>query len=630
LLELCFLTKDDFQKESRHVKDTGGYVFDQFMKDAKVSIEDFLDKLSKQYGIGMEMNPSPIVPRIKKFPVSFCLTHGIIPINEDETSILFGICTPTALNSLKNLSLMIGKKAEVCFIPPEYVLQSIQQKHIHTGPDLVKSDLTNGENSPTQLDSRTKDHVITLADADMPDRDKVDELLDLEALGMNKDTTPTENSLRTDKEKIEKMERVKLNIDIPPQQQNKKKVVAPKRRKPVKTTVSGDVITVVDDFMSEAVTSDVSDIHIEIFRDSSQIRFRSGGTLLPQNQYQDFISSNYNAVIARIKILANLDIAERRLPQDGKISYRTRDGNDVDFRISSLPTSLGERVVIRILDSSSLAVTIDAIGFTEHQKKDFISAIDAPQGMVLVTGPTGSGKSTTLYGAMNYLNKPDVNILTAEDPVEYTMPGISQVQIKDDIGLTFASALRSFLRQDPEIILVGEIRDQETADIASKAALTGHLVMSTLHTNGAIGAISRLINMGLPAYLVASSLSLVVAQRLVRKTCEACSAPVDTNNLELNLFIERYKIPSSATILKGKGCAECSGTGYKGRKGVHEVLMITTEIEDAISSLKSEGDILEIAETGGFTTLAKNAIRFVEDGSLSYDEYLRVIPQDDE
>ena len=393
--------------------------------------------------------------------------------------------------------------------------------------------------------------------------------------------------------------------------------------------ITGGVVTVVDKMLSEAVIDGTSDVHIEKFKDFAQIRFRNGGTLLAQGQYKSFIEKNYNAVIARIKILANLDIAERRLPQDGKISYIANDDTEVDFRISILPTSLGERVVIRILNSSSLAVTISAIGFTKNQEKEFISAVSAPQGMVLVTGPTGSGKSTTLYGAMNFLNQPDVNILTAEDPVEYTMAGISQVQIKEDIGLTFASALRSFLRQDPEIILVGEIRDAETADIASKAALTGHLVLSTLHTNSAVGAISRLVNMGLPAYLVSSALTAVIAQRLVRVNCESCKIEIKKDNAEVKDFIKSYNISATAKLMKGKGCKVCNQTGYKGRKGVHEILTISPEIEVAITENKSDQEIIEIAKKNSFMSLAESAVRFVEDGTLSVEEYLRVIPQDD-
>ena len=230
---------------------------------------------------------------------------------------------------------------------------------------------------------------------------------------------------------------------------------------------------------------------------------------------------------------------------------------------------------------------------------------------------------------MNFLNEPDVNILTAEDPVEYTMAGISQVQIRDEIGLTFANALRSFLRQDPEIILVGEIRDTETADIASKAALTGHLVLSTLHTNSAVGAISRLINMGLPAYLVSSALSAIVAQRLVRVNCENCKIQIDKDNSEIRDFIASFNINPSAKLMKGEGCKECNQTGYKGRKGVHEILTISPEIEAAITENKSDQEILEIAKKNSFVSLAESSVRFVEDGTLSVEEYLRVIPQND-
>jgi type IV pilus assembly protein PilB len=230
---------------------------------------------------------------------------------------------------------------------------------------------------------------------------------------------------------------------------------------------------------------------------------------------------------------------------------------------------------------------------------------------------------------MNQLNEPDVNILTAEDPVEYTMSGISQVQVREDIGLTFASALRSFLRQDPEIILVGEIRDAETADIASKAALTGHLVLSTLHTNSAIGAISRLVNMGLPPYLVSSALSLVVAQRLIRKNCDKCSVEVDKSTKEIKKFMGEYNIPTDAKLMKGKGCKACNNTGYSGRRGVHEVLVVTAELEAAISSGQNEAAILKIAEEQGFKTISESGQRFLMDGSISVEEYLRVIPKDE-
>jgi type IV pilus assembly protein PilB len=393
-------------------------------------------------------------------------------------------------------------------------------------------------------------------------------------------------------------------------------------------SLSGDVVGAVEEIFTHAVESGVSDIHIEIFKDYSSIRFRKNGTLYSIPEYKKFIIENYNAVVARIKILANLDIAERRLPQDGKISFKTKKkAQEVDFRISILPTNLGERVVIRILNSSSLAVSIDKLGFIPSQEALFNEAISAPQGMVLVTGPTGSGKSTTLYGAINFLNKPNVNILTVEDPVEYTVSGISQVQVRDDIGLSFAAALRSFLRQDPEIILVGEIRDAETADIATKAALTGHLVLSTLHTNSALGAINRLINMGLPAYLVSSALSLIVAQRLIRLNCKHCATETEISASLIDHVKELGIDWQGARPMHGKGCRQCANTGYIGRRAVHEVLRITPQIQKAIVDGKSESDLYEIAKEQGYVLIAQVAFDYVKNGEISFEEYLRVVPQ---
>ena len=390
-----------------------------------------------------------------------------------------------------------------------------------------------------------------------------------------------------------------------------------------------NIVSAVEDILSHAVDTGVSDVHFEVFRDTANIRFRKNGTLISAAEYKKFVTENYIAVVARIKILADLDIAEKRLPQDGKIAFKSKGGNEVDFRVSVLPTNLGERIVVRILNSNSLAVSVDGLGFKKDQLKDFLNAIDAPQGLVLVTGPTGSGKSTTLYGAIHYLNKPGVNILTAEDPVEYTLSGISQVQVKESIGLTFATALRSFLRQDPEIILVGEIRDTETADIATKAALTGHLVLSTLHTNSAVGAIMRLINMGLPEYLVSSALTLVVAQRLIRVNCQSCLESYDialASELDANLL----NTLKGVKTMHGNGCASCSYTGYSGRKAIHEVLRITPRIQRAINHKSTEAEIHAIAAEEGFENMASAAIRYILSGDLSIEEYMRVVPQNHE
>ena len=614
--ELDLVEKKVYDTQLKNAKNQSNLIYDVLVNKNAFKIEDLLSQLAKKYAVKSELNPEPMLPEIKKFPLKYCLQNAIIPIGESETEIEFGICIPNSLNVLKNLSIMIGKKTSAKFIPPDYIFEAILQKHIHTKVNVTKSDLIEDEKIETTDNDQPKKIELELEEAEDNLGYKKDEEIELKV----PETEPPIIELNLPDEE---------NKVIEKKEPNEVKKEVEKETEQIVADITGDVVSVVDKMLSEAVIDGTSDVHIEKFKDFAQIRFRNGGTLLAQSQYKSFIEKNYNAVIARIKILANLDIAERRLPQDGKISYIANDDTEVDFRISILPTSLGERVVIRILNSSSLAVTISAIGFTKNQEKEFISAVSAPQGMVLVTGPTGSGKSTTLYGAMNFLNQPDVNILTAEDPVEYTMAGISQVQIKEDIGLTFASALRSFLRQDPEIILVGEIRDAETADIASKAALTGHLVLSTLHTNSAVGAISRLVNMGLPAYLVSSALAAVIAQRLVRVNCESCKIEIKKDTAEVKDFIKSYNISATAKLMKGKGCKVCNQTGYKGRMGVHEVLTISPEIEVAITENKSDQEIIEIAKKNSFMSLAESAVRFVEDGTLSVEEYLRVIPQDD-
>ena len=646
--EFGLVKKQLYESYLTKAKNKNNLIYDELLNKNEFKIENLLSKLAKKYAVKSELNPEPMLPEIKKFPLKYCLQNAIIPIGESQKEIEFGICIPNSLNVLKNLSIMLGKKTSAKFIPPEYIFEAILQKHIHTKANVIKSDLIEDKKIVKSNNDQPQEIELGLDVMEENLSHKKEEIIDLEALGKNDKVKNEEildmSELTKDLSKREKSATMIPETEPPvielnlPDEENKvieekkdnqinKKVE--KETEQIIADITGDVVSVVDKMLSEAVVNGTSDIHIEIFKDIAQIRFRNGGTLLVQKQYKAFIEKNYNAVIARIKILANLDIAERRLPQDGKISYIAKDDTEVDFRISILPTSLGERVVIRILNSSSLAVSIKAIGFTTKQEKEFTSAVSAPQGMVLVTGPTGSGKSTTLYGAMNFLNEPDVNILTAEDPVEYTMAGISQVQIREEIGLTFANALRSFLRQDPEIILVGEIRDAETADIASKAALTGHLVLSTLHTNSAVGAISRLINMGLPAYLVSSALTAIVAQRLVRVNCESCKIEIKKDNAEIEDFIKSYNISATAKLMKGEGCKVCNQTGYKGRKGVHEILTISPEIEAAITENKSDQEIIEIAKKNSFISLAESSVRFVEDGTLSVEEYLRVIPLDD-
>ena len=373
--------------------------------------------------------------------------------------------------------------------------------------------------------------------------------------------------------------------------------------------------------VAEAIKMGVSDIHIEPYRFSSRVRYRLDGMLQEQEQYKQFLHDNYGAVVTRIKIMGKLDIAERRLPQDGAINFKI-ENKVVDLRLSILPTANNERIVMRILNKDAGDIKLEQLNFEEQDLKNLRKAIHSTQGLILVTGPTGSGKSTTLYSILKEVSKPHLNILTAEDPVEYELDGVGQVQIKDHIGLTFASALRSFLRQDPEIILVGEMRDKETVDIGLKAALTGHLVFSTLHTNDAPSTITRLQNMGTPDYLISAATQLVVAQRLARKNCKDCRVPDDDVNpkvlQDLGFSAEQA---SRVKAIKGKGCAKCSNTGYKGRQGIYEILVVSKPLKEAILRQATTPELREIGIKEGFQTMKDMGRRLIASGELNFREY---------
>jgi len=391
--------------------------------------------------------------------------------------------------------------------------------------------------------------------------------------------------------------------------------------------ISSDVEDFVDDIIIKSFHSGTSDIHLEKFRDLAQVRFREDGVLTVQEEFTEFLESNYPAVITRLKIMSELNIAEHRLPQDGAISFINEGENiDVDIRLSILPNVRGERCVMRLLRKDSINIDMKKLGFPPRELKLLMDGVSSPQGLILVTGPTGSGKTTTLYSALSEINDPDINILTAEDPVEYELQGIGQTQMKDSIGLDFAAALRSFLRQDPDVVLVGEIRDKETSEIAIKAALTGHLVLSTLHTNSAIDTISRLVNMGVPNYLIAAALSLIIAQRLARKICDDCKEEDPKVNAELLTGIGFAAEQATRTkIYKGKGCAKCKKTGYKGRQGIYEVLEITDSIENAILQNKTTTDIRVLAAKENFITMQEMGRNFLVEGIISYEEFERVL-----
>ena len=379
------------------------------------------------------------------------------------------------------------------------------------------------------------------------------------------------------------------------------------------------VIKLVNSLMADAVQRGASDIHVEPYEKNMRVRYRIDGVLhdmmTPPNRLK-------SAIISRIKIMAELDIAERRVPQDGRIKLRIGK-RTVDMRVSTLPTLFDEKIVMRILDQDNLEVDLNKLGFQNGPLANFMEAIESPYGMVLVTGPTGSGKTTTLYSALTNINSVDVNIITTEDPVEYNLAGINQVQINDDVGLTFASALKAILRQDPNIVMVGEIRDLETASIATKAALTGHLVLSTVHTNDAPSTVGRMVDMGVEPFLVASSVRLILAQRLVRRICERCAEPDDLQKeILLNAGLDEKQL-EDAKLLKGAGCPSCNGSGYSGRVGLYEVMVMTPVLREMVLDRASTAEMREQAIADGMITLRQDALWKMCQGMTTFAEVLR-------
>ena len=390
-----------------------------------------------------------------------------------------------------------------------------------------------------------------------------------------------------------------------------------------RSTEEAPVVRFCNLILTDALRRGASDIHIEPYEREFRVRFRIDGVLYvvmnPPMKLRD-------AMISRLKIMAKMDISEKRLPQDGRIKIRMNNHGkmrELDYRVSTLPTLWGEKVVLRLLDKENLMLDMTKLGFEVESLKYFEEAIFKPWGMVLVTGPTGSGKTNTLYSAISQLNTPETNIMTAEDPVEFNLTGVNQVQMKESIGLNFAAALRSFLRQDPNIVLVGEIRDFETAEIAVKAALTGHLVLSTLHTNDAPSTINRLMNMGIEPFLVATSVHLIVAQRLVRRICKECTAPIE---VPAQALIDAGFTPEDAKGIqpqKGRGCGTCNNTGYKGRVGLYEVFRVTDEVRQLVLEGASSIELKARAMEDGMISLRYSGLRKVKLGMTTMEEVVR-------
>jgi len=393
-----------------------------------------------------------------------------------------------------------------------------------------------------------------------------------------------------------------------------------------RATEEAPVVKLVNLILTDAIKKKASDIHIEPYEKLFRVRYRIDGVLYEVMKPPIKLK---NAITSRIKIMAELDIAERRLPQDGRIKIKLGGGKDMDFRVSVLPTLFGEKIVLRLLDKSNLQLDMTKLGYESESLEHFKREIHKPFGMVLVTGPTGSGKTVSLYSALSELNKTTENISTAEDPVEFNFPGINQVQMHEEIGLNFAAALRSFLRQDPDIIMIGEIRDFETAEIGIKAALTGHLVLSTLHTNDAPSTINRLLNMGVEPFLVSSAVNLITAQRLARRVCTECKEPED---IPIQALIDAGVSPEEAAgyvCYRGKGCPKCNGTGYKGRVGFYQVMPMLEEIRELVLNGANTSEIKRESMRLGIKTMRQSGLTKLKEGITSFEEVLRVTVADD-
>jgi type IV pilus assembly protein PilB len=526
--------------------------------------DDITSVLSRQYGVpSINLSYFEIDPAvIKLIPIDTAQKYLVVPLSRVGTTLTIATADPTNVFAMDDIKFMTGFNVEPV-VATEASIQEALEKYYGT---------------PHAIELKKVYEEIALGEKESFE-------LDLEAAVDDQEQVSIDQLQRSSEE-------------------------AP-------------IIKLVNLILSESLKKGASDVHIEPYEKDFRIRFRIDGILYnimnPPLRLKD-------AMTSRIKIMSKMDISEKRLPQDGRIKIRTTihsKKKEIDYRVSTLPTLFGEKIVMRLLDRDNLPLDMSRLGFEEASLKRVEAGILKPYGMVLVSGPTGSGKTSTLYSALNRLNTPETNIMTAEDPVEYNFRGINQVQIKEQIGLTFAAALRSFLRQDPNIILVGEIRDFETTEIAIKAALTGHLVLSTVHTNDAPSTISRLLNMGIEPFLVATSVHLICAQRLIRKICSECKTEVKTPLQTVINFGFSQEEAKNIQTFKGEGCKTCNGTGYKGRIGLYEVMDISEEIQELILVGASAREIKRKAVEEGMITLRHSGLNKIRAGITTLDEVLR-------
>ncbi len=590
LLKRNYITPDQLKKAIEEQKFKGGRLESNLVRLGFIKEDELLSFLSAQYRVpSIKISKIEISPNvIKLVPSSISKKYFIIPINRVGPKLTLAMADPSNIVVIDEIKFMTGFNVEPVVASETEIIDGIK-KYYGGGGNVAGLGTVSFQATDFELD----DEKVTSSGDGLMLGEEVVNVEDFDKL----------------------VHGAVDNVEVVEGQQNPEDIVE----------MEGPIIKIVNGILIKAIKLGASDIHFEPYERTFRVRYRLDGVLKRDMGLPIQIK---NAMTSRLKIMARLDIAEKRLPQDGRIKLRLGKGREMDFRVSSIPTLFGEKVVLRLLDKSALQLDMTKLGFEESSLADLKAAIHKPVGMILVTGPTGSGKTTTLYSALSELNKETENIITAEDPIEYNFMGINQVQMHEEIGLTFASSLRSFLRQDPDIIMVGEIRDFETAQIAVQAALTGHLVLSTVHTNDAPGTITRLIDMGIEPFLISSAVVLILAQRLVRKICMDCREPVKVHpQLLIDLGIAPDEV-KSFPVFKGKGCPICNNTGYKGRIGLYEVMPMKEEIKELILSRASTSEIKKEAIRLGMKTLRQSGIMKIKEGVTTVEEIFRSTIED--
>jgi type IV pilus assembly protein PilB len=587
LREQGLITEEQLRKALEQQKSGGGRLGYHLVQMGFVTEEQVTGCLSRQFGVPSVNLANYGIDRevVKLIPMEVAKKYLVMPISRVGMTLTVAMADPSNVFAIDDIKFMTGYNIEAVVAAEAGVIDAI--KRCYGGSTALEPveqhEMVDGKDYSLSDDDLSSDFAEMDAESPVVDVDDFDKLV-----------TGAVDNVEVVEEEMD--EKAIEDVDAP-------------------------IVKLVNGILIKAIKMGVSDIHIEPYEKSFRVRYRLDGVL---RKAMGLPLKIRNAIISRIKIMSKLDIAERRLPQDGRIKLKLGKKKDMDFRVSVLPTLFGEKVVMRLLDKSNLQLDMTKLGFEERALADFQSALHKPFGMVLVTGPTGSGKTTTLYSALHQLNQVSENIMTAEDPVEFNLAGINQVQMHEEIGLNFAAALRSFLRQDPDIIMVGEIRDYETAEIGVKAALTGHLVLSTLHTNDAPSTINRLLNMGIEPFLVSSSVIVIVAQRLLRRICSGCKAPVEVNPQALIELGFKPEEAETMTVHHGTGCSVCAGTGYKGRVALYEVMPISEKIRDLILQGASTGEIKTAAIEGGMYTLRRSGLEKVKIGQTTIEEVVRV------